>query len=270
MRRFLGLGVTIGALLALTACNESAERSDAVATISPTRGATPPEEPWTTTSSGPVTILPESGDLAPGSYAITELGEFVDNYPRRLIVTLPAGWATSDGIVHKRIDQRGAVTLSAWRVDYVFDDPCHWQASTQSELDLAHHRVHQDLHQAATGSVVPKAPRGGLANQQSRSPSQLLSVEVGEYSSLRIELSVPLKLDTESCDLGAFRPWAGAGSAADASIQHVPGQTDVVYMVDLDRSALVIDASYTPQTTESDLAEVEAILASMTIDLADD
>jgi hypothetical protein len=122
----------------------------------------------------------------------------------------------------------------------------------------------------ATGSVVPKAPRGGLANQQSRSPSQLISVEVGEFSSLRIELSVPLKLDTESCDLGAFRPWAGAGSAADASIQHVPGQTDVVYMVDLDRAALVVDASYTPQTTESDLAEVEAILESMTVDLVDD
>ncbi len=269
MRRFIGMGVTISVLLALTACNETAQRSDAVAKISPTRSPTPPEEPRPTKPSGPVTI-PESGALAPDSYAITELGTPADGYPRRLIVTLPAGWATSDGIVHKRIDRPGAMTLSAWRVDYVFDDPCHWQASTRSKLDLDNHRVHQDLHQAATGSVVPKAPRGGLANQQDRTPSQLLSVEVGEVSSLKIELSVPLDLDIPSCDLGAFRPWAGASSAADASIQHVPGQTDVVYMVDLDRAALVIDASYTPQTTESDLAELEAILASMTIDLADD
>ena len=270
MRRFIGMGVTISVLLALTACNETAQRSDAVAKISPTRSPTPPEESRPTKASGPVAILPESGDLAPGSYAITELGQRADGYPRRLIVMLPAGWATSDGIVHKRIDQPGAMTLSAWRVDYVFDDPCRWQASTRSELDLANHGVHQDLHQAATGSVVPKAPRGGLANQQNRTPSQLLSVEVGEVSSLKIELSVPLDLDTARCDLGTFRPWAGASSAADASIQHVPGQTDVVYMVDLDRAALVIDASYTPQTTESDLAELEAILASMTIDLADD
>ena len=159
------------------------------------------------------------------------------------------------------------MTLSAWTVDHVFDDPCHWQTSTGSELDLAHRRVHQDLHQAATGSVVPKAPRGGLANQQSRSASQLLSVEVGELSALKIELSVPPGLDTERCDLGAFRPWAGSGSAADASLQYVPGQTDVVYMVDLDRAPLVIDASYTPQTTKSDLAALGAILASMTVDL---
>ncbi len=33
MRRFIGMGVTISALLALTGCNEPAERSDAVATI---------------------------------------------------------------------------------------------------------------------------------------------------------------------------------------------------------------------------------------------
>jgi hypothetical protein len=262
------MGVTISALLALTACSEPAERSDAVATISPTRNPTPPEETRPTNSSGPVTTLPASGDLVPGSYALTELGQGDEGFPRRLIVKLPAGWATSDGIVHKRIDQRGAMTLSARRVDYVFDDPCHWQASTQSELDIANHRVHQDLHQAATGSVVPKAPRGGLANQESRSPSQLLSVDVGEFSALKIELSVPLELDTQSCDLTAFRPWASP--ATDTSIQHVPGQTDVVYMVDLDRAALVIDASYTPQTTASDLAEFEGILASMTVDLADD
>jgi hypothetical protein len=184
-----------------------------------------------------------------------------------MIITLPAGWATSDGVVHKRIDQPGAVTLSVWRVDYVFDDPCHWQASTRSEVDLANHRVHQDLHRAATGSVVPKSPRGGLANQQGRSASQLLTVEVGGVSSLKIELAIPPELDVASCDLGAFRPWAGSKSAADVSIQHVPGQTDIVYMVDVDRAPLVLDASYTPQTTESDLAELEDILASMTVDL---
>ena len=266
MRHLMGIGVTISALFALTACNESAERTDAVTTTPSTPSRTPLGEPQPTNSSGPETLLFESRDLAPGRYAITDREEWAGGYPR-LILTLPAGWATSDGVVHKRIDQPGEVTLSAWRVDHVFDDPCHWQASSRSELDLAHHRIHQDLHQAATGSVVPRAPHGGLANQQSRNASQLLSVEVGGVSALKIELSVPPGLDIESCDLGAFRPWAGRGSATDASLQYVPGQTDLVYMVDVDRAPLVVDASYTPQTSKSDLAELQAILESMTVDL---
>ena len=111
-----------------------------------------------------------------------------------------------------------------------------------------------------------KAPHGGLANQHSRNASQLLSVEVGGVSALKIELSVPPGLDIKNCDLGAFRPWIGWGSTTNAGLQHVPGQTDVVYMIDVDRAALVVDASYTPQTTESDLTELQAILASMKVD----
>jgi hypothetical protein len=37
-------------------------------------------------------------------------------------------------------------------------------------------------------------------------------------------------------------------------------------MVDVDRQPLVIDASYGPATSASDLAELEAMLASMIVD----
>ena len=72
MRRFIGIGVTIGALFALTACNESAE------TATPRGDPTDPKptplgEPRPTNSSGPETLLLESADLAPGRYAITEV-----------------------------------------------------------------------------------------------------------------------------------------------------------------------------------------------------
>jgi hypothetical protein len=39
-----------------------------------------------------------------------------------------------------------------------------------------------------------------------------------------------------------------------------------VYMVDVDRRLLVIDASHMPATSAADLAELKAILASMIID----
>ena len=170
-------------------------------------------------------------------------------------------------MVHKRIDQPGEVTLSAWRVDHVFDDPCHWQASSRSELDLAHHRIHQDLHQRPWGQSCPRHPTAAWRTSRAGTHRNCSASRLEGVSALKIELSVPPGLDIGSCDLGAFRPWAGRGSATDVNLQHVPGQTDVVYMVDVDRAPLVVDASYTPQTTESDLAELQAILASMTVDL---
>lgn len=50
-----------------------------------------------------------------------------------------------------------------------------------------------------------------------------------------------------------------------ADSHYAPGQLDAVYMVDVDRRTLVIDASHMPASTQADLAELKAILASMII-----
>ena len=66
MRHLTGIGLTISALFALTACNQSAEIADAVTAIPPTPSRTPPEEPQPTNSSRPETLLFESPRPGPG------------------------------------------------------------------------------------------------------------------------------------------------------------------------------------------------------------
>jgi hypothetical protein len=55
--------------------------------------------------------------------------------------------------------------------------------------------------------------------------------------------------------------------AVPTNSHHARGQLDSEFMVDVDRFPLVIDASHMPATSKADLAELEAILASMIIDI---
>lgn len=266
--RLLGTwtGAGIGALLALTACDLSEGRTDDAPTNATTPTTSETDAPQATMPpSVSVTPLPETGALGPGTYAMTKPVGSVADY-RRLIVTVPAGWATSEGRVHKRLGQPGEVAFSGWTVKRIYDDPCHWQRSPRSEVDLSDDQVHEDFHEAATGSTVPKPLHGGFANQVGRKPSELTSVELGGEPTLKVELSVPAQLDLATCDQGEFRSWTGWGAGGGTNVHHAPGQLDVVFMVDVDRTPLVIDASHMPATSESDLAELEAILESMIVD----
>jgi hypothetical protein len=89
---------------------------------------------------------------------------------------------------------------------------------------------------------------------------------VGGEPALRIDLSVPADLDISTCDQGQFRSWTDASAIGGANSHHASGQLDAVYEVDLDRKALVIDASHMPATSETDLADLNSIIASMVID----
>ena len=217
--------------------------------------------------------LPSAGALAPGSYFLANSDPICaggcSGY-RWITFTLPAGWATSHGLVYKHLNQPGEVAFSAWTVDQVYADPCHWQGSALSPLELANHS------HDATGAIILAPEDGGLANQALRGPlpraltpvtlASVWSGVSGRVMVLRIDLSVPTELDVSTCDKGEFRSWTEWHVADGANSHHAPSQLDTVYMVDVDRRPLVIDASHMPATSEEDLAELEAILASMIID----
>ena len=225
--------------------------------------------------------LPKAGALASGNYYLANpyLG---DNPPlncvhgcadyQRIYFTLPAGWATSNGLVYKHLNQPGEVAFSAWTVDQVYADPCHWQGSALSPLDITHWS-----YNAATGKAVLTPYEGGLANQALRgplpralTPVKLAFVDVSGASyptdAWRIDLSVPAGLDISTCDKGQFRSWTEWEVTDGADSHYASGQLDSVYMINVDRRALVIDASHMPATSAADLAELKAILASMIID----
>lgn len=224
-------------------------------------GPQPTPSPMVTATPGE---LPAAATLAPGTYFVHN--PYSDQDPvrscesgcadyRRITFTLPAGWATSDGLVYKQLDQPGEVAFSVWTPDMVYADPCHWQESTLKEL--------LDLHDHTR---VPALGSSALANQVGRGASAASEVTLGGQLALRIELSVPPELDIATCDQAEYRSWSEWDVVDGGNSHHVPGQIDVVYIVDVDRRPLVIDASHMPGTSAEDLAELEGILESMHID----
>lgn len=213
-------------------------------------------------------VDPPPGDLASGTYYLTNPNSGCRSgcadY-RRIGFTVPAGWALRDGLVYKHLDQPNEVAFSAWTVDRVYADPCHWLGSALSELDLADPETHGAFHDAAIGSTVESQGTGGLANQAGRNASPLISDTLGGQPALRIELSVPADLDLSTCDGGEYRSWTELNVVDGANSHHAPGQIDIVYMVDVDGRPLVIVASHMPAASAEDLAELEVILAGMTI-----
>ncbi len=223
-------------------------------TFAPLPTATP--APLTATTPVP---LPAAADLAPGTYYFPHRS--ISDY-QRIIFTLPAGWTTKDGFVYKHQGEPDEMALSVWVPDQVYADPCHWQGSTLGPLDIANH------YYDASGAFILTTADGGLANQAFRGPVPLPQTEVmiGGEPALRIDLSVPANLDISTCDQEQFRSWTDSTAIGGANSHHASGQLDVAYEVDLDRKALVIDASHMPATSDADLAELNAILVSMIID----
>ena len=235
----------------------------------PASSATPVALPTTPVSLPPADPLPASGVLPPGTYSLANPASAgggnctagCAGY-QRIIFTLPAGWATTDGLVYKHFDQPGEVAFSAWTVDQVYADPCHWQGSALSPLDLANHS------HDATGAIILAPEDGGLANQAFRGPRPraLTQVTLGGVAALKIELSVPAQLALTTCDRWEFRSWTEWHVVDGANSHNAPGQLDDVYLVDVDRRPLVIDVSHGPTSSRQDLAELELVLASMIID----
>jgi hypothetical protein len=204
--------------------------------------------------SAPVS-LPSTGALAPGLYFMPNPDPVCAGgcaAYHRIYFTLPAGWAARHGLVYKHLNQPGEVAFSAWTVDQVYANPCHWQGSALSSRD-------------ATGALI-LAPE--LANQALRGagPHALTPVRLGGVGALRIDLSVPADLNISTCDKGEFRSWTEWHVVDGANSHNAPGQIDAVYMIAVDRRPLTVDASHMPAASEADLAELEAVLASMIID----
>lgn len=257
-RRVGGLAAVVLVLAASTASMLDRSSPAPSAELRPTSPATSPAPAQTR---GPlVAAFPiPTGFAAPGTYFLAN--PYLDSNPirscvggcsdyERIIFTLPAGWAFNDRRVYKGLGGLHEVSFSVWTVDQVYVDPCHWQESRLTPLDIG---------------PIPRR-EGGLRNQLGRDASEITFVTLGGQFAWRIELAVPAELDLATCDRGEFRSWTEWDVVDGANSHNAPGQIDIVYMVDVDRRALVIDASHMPLASEADLAELEAILASMIID----
>ena len=216
--------------------------------------------------------LPATGALKPGRYVY--VNPYVDQDPihfnctrgcpdyRSITFTVPNGWSVADGLVAKHRDGPNEVALSFWAPDWVYSDPCHWEATPVVEG--------QDF-----GPFTPSGQGAGahgmnkLANQAGRRGSAATEVTFGRQPSASVfllELSVPADLDISRCDGGEYRSWTVWQAPERANSHHAAGQVDDIYFVDVDRHALLIDASHRSQASVQDMAELQAVLDSIVID----
>jgi hypothetical protein len=201
-------------------------------------------------------LLPATGALEPGTYY-----RGAGFYPGGVAFTftVPEGWATTEGgsFVYRESSPRprdpyagpGEVLLASWTVSHVYTDACHHQST---------------LVDAGTTTDELASL---LVAQKGRVASAATDVTLGGFPAKRIELTVPADLDVTKCDGGFIRFWPNPGPDESGGLCCTDvGSTDVVYVVDVVGNRLAVVARHQASSSAEELAELEAIVASIMIE----
>lgn len=220
--------------------------------VAPSPAPTPTPTPTAAASAAVPEFPGVSDDVAPGTY-LWRAGAAT---PAEITFTIPAGWMSRYGIPHKDRGGPGEIAVGNWIIANVYTNPCQWQGSLLSP---------------AVGPTVDDLATALLA-QKDRNATAPTDVALGGYPAKRVELSIPADLDRATCDEGVIRTWVAPGEDTthvnktdNLNLGMHPGQLNVVYIVDVNGDRLVIDTWHMPGTSAADLAELDAILASMRI-----
>ena len=212
-------------------------------------------------------LLPAAGALEPGTYyRLTDVGDAAGGISgdqpvgvARFTFTVPEGWATAEGgsFVYKESSQRprnpyggpGGVLLAFWTVSHVYTDACHHEATL--------------VDAGTTTNELASL----LVAQKGRVASAATDVTLGGFPAKRIELTVPADLDVTKCDVGIIRFWPNPGPDESGGLCCTDvGSTDVVYVVDVAGNRLAVVARHQATSSAEELAELEAIVASIMIE----
>jgi len=199
---------------------------------SPVQTATPSPAP-----------LPSAGPLAAGSYLMSN----ADWTPVPFTFTVPAGWAIdNDGFVSKGQKGPGEVAFGAFNVTHVYANGCHWRGTL-----------------APVAGMTVDDMANTLASQAERETTGPVDVTFGGYPGKRVDLAEPAGFDIGTCDNTFIRTWSDAGGNESGGWGAHAGQSDTVYVLDVNGHRVVIDAWRFTGTSEADITELEGIIASI-------
>ncbi len=227
--------------------------------VSPTRVPTPAP---TSTPSPPAVIPPGklcssttcvTGTLEAGTYSI-DAGAFA---PGNLTFKVPAGWTTDQGFVRKNFDLNSPTPIedspnelvfSTWFLTNVFTDACHWKTTMVS-----------------AGTTVDQLTSLLLA-QKGRVASAPTSTSIGGFAAKRIQLTVPTRIDLTTCDSGVLHAWPDPGGSDSGGLCcGAAGSTDAVDVINVAGQTFVVVARHAAGASPADLAELNALVASIKI-----
>ena len=200
---------------------------------------------------------PADGSLPVGAFVLSD-GEFADggrNVP--ITVTIPAaGWygepgngiLENSGATNFGPDDAGMIGPFVGDI-YVPADPCQWSTTMPD-----------------TPATTVDAVVAALQAQASRDASAPVDITVDGHAGKSIILHVPDDAEFGECDRTEFCTLTVDDPAVCHRYQQFPGQIDEVWMLDVNGEVAVIDASWGDQTPAEDVAELRAILDSITFE----
>ena len=145
--------------------------------------------------------------------------------------------------------------MGVWDVGQVFRDPCHWQG--------------QGFDPGPSVSALVAA----LVAQRMRNATRPTDVTLAGYQGKYLEWSVPATIESsalsefDACDVEPdgqhhdFQGWLGNGMGN--RYEQVPGQVDRLWVLDVNGQRLVVDATYSPDTTQADRDELARVVESL-------
>jgi hypothetical protein len=206
-------------------------------------GGGPPSTPVPTATASPTPsptpapTLPQSGQLAPGTYR--------SNF---MAFTLPAGWSAFEGWAALRGNgdpPNGMAVAADVNFATVYNDPCHWQTTA-----------------ASVGPTVDNLV-AALVAQKRGSKVTAVDVTIDGFRGKQIDLMVPLNVTVSACDGGQYKSWTDSGGGD--RYNQGPGQHDLLDILDMNGKTVAIQRSFFPANTAGDLAELQAIVDSVKI-----
>ena len=171
-------------------------------------------------------------------------------------VTVPSDWSNLGNFVIKYASNSDGrvVGLSVWDVGLVYHDPCRWQGQGfdpgPSVDDLVAALVAQKMRNATTPTDVTLAGYSGKYFEWSV-PADLKMSTLGEF---------------DACDVTPdgdhnFNSWLVGTDGY--RYEQVPGQVDRLWVLDVNGQRLVVDATYSPNTSDADRTQLNRAVSSL-------
>ena len=239
------LVISVGAALLVTAC--------ATGSVNPSSAPTATQAAMSPSATPAATLAPGVWQLPAGQQSAVVMGR--GSYPEFSVV-VPAGWYSEEGHSMLKYAAGGGpvLGLSVWDVGQVPRDPCHWSTTLR------------DPGQGVDALV------GALVSQAGRRATTPAKVTLAGQSGQYLEWSVPDWVVTGDADFAGcddpgnghhdFVSWLATDPDGERNEQ-VAGQVDRLWVLDVKGQRLVVDATYSPDTTSADRAELASVVASL-------
>jgi hypothetical protein len=264
MNKLVPLGVASAAVVvALVAGTQLLPRQSGLGTVpsvEPSASAAPTAAPDATPSATVWTGLPKGPFVVNGDDNLVDVTVDVAAPGWRSLPEFDAVDKADDGLDPP--DGVGAVLLAwVWPAGAnfnVYGDPCQWQATIPE-----------------TPATTPDEIAAAFARQTASEPSTPIDVTVGGFDGKGITLHVPMGYHIPGasreerfadCDNTSYAYFGVAGEGGEARNAQGAGQTDELWILDVDGSIVILDAGYSPATPPELVDELRALAESATFE----